>query len=353
MLNLNDTHLAALIAKPLSVSQLRQQISTAYQTETDRLADSPLWGANDDALTALLASYTGLMRDKLYQTLQNMASIPANFLQTLWFKDTTTDSQHSEITLIQATENDNNTLLTIVNPLSADATLKAVNLPTLLQITASDSHALPYDDDEVKALSALTKALNQGGYQFSSIDETVLQPVNGLHFKTRFDNLKPLVAKKTVVKAGAFSINVTLDLESKVLDYQILDEDGHDWKDLGSEDVKSDRFEWASTTIPEELVNHHLKLVVRVAAGNNSPALDELFVIASNNAILMRQGKQKGVYELPLPNQKLFTVLIDPDNNMVYLKYPDPETQVIELNRQYPFIGEWLKAVLPQKRAFN
>ena len=39
MLNLNDTHLAALIAKPLNVSQLRQQISTAYQTEADRLAD--------------------------------------------------------------------------------------------------------------------------------------------------------------------------------------------------------------------------------------------------------------------------------------------------------------------------
>ena len=45
--------------------------------------------------------------------------------------------------------------------------------------------------------------------------------------------------------------------------------------------------------------------------------------------------------------------MVNPDNNMIYLKYPDPETQVIELNRQYPFIGEWLKAVLPQKRAFN
>ena len=92
---------------------------------------------------------------------------------------------------------------------------------------------------------------------------------------------------------------------------------------------------------------------MRVSAGTNSPALDELFVIASSNAILMRQGSHQGVYELPLPNQKLFTVMVNPDNNMIYLKYPDPETQVIELNRQYPFIGEWLKAVLPQKRAFN
>ncbi|MBO1690698.1 hypothetical protein HJW02_13740, partial [Akkermansia sp. GGCC_0220] len=68
-------------------------------------------------------------------------------------------------------------LLTIVDPLSPSATLKAVNLPTLLQITASDSNALPYDADEIKALSALTKALNQGGYQFATIDETVLQPI--------------------------------------------------------------------------------------------------------------------------------------------------------------------------------
>ena len=271
----------------------------------------------------------------------------------MWFKDTTSDPHHSEITLIQATEEDNQPLLTIVDPLSPSATLKAANLPTLLQITASDSNALPYDADEIKALSALTKALNQGGYQFATIDETVLQPINGLHFKTRFDNLKPLVAKKTVVKAGEFSIQTNLDRDSKVLDYQVLDEDGHDWKDLGSEEVKGDRFEWASTTIPEELVNHHLKLVVRVSAGTNSPALDELFVIASSNAILMRQGSHQGVYELPLPNQKLFTVMVNPDNNMIYLKYPDPETQVIELNRQYPFIGEWLKAVLPQKRAFN
>lgn len=353
MLNLNDAHLAALITKPLTVAQARQQIGTAYQQEADRLANSPLWESNDEALTALLASYTNLLGNKLYQALQNLTSIPTPFLQTLWLQDTTADAHHSEIAVIQTTQDDNNTLLTIVDPLSDDAKLKAVNLPTLLQITAADSNAMTYDAETVKALSALAKALNQGGYRFTTVDETVLQPVNGLSFKTRFDNLKPLVAKKAVIKAGDFSIGTSLDQDAKVLGYQVLDEDGHDWQDLGSEEIKNDRFEWASTTVPQELVNHRLKLIIRVSAGSNSPALDELFVIASNNAILMRQGANAGVYELPLPNQKIFTVMINPANNMVYLKYPDPETQIIELNHQYPFIGEWLKAVLPQKRAFN
>ena len=36
MLNLNDAHLAALITKPLTVAQARQQIGTAYQQEADR-----------------------------------------------------------------------------------------------------------------------------------------------------------------------------------------------------------------------------------------------------------------------------------------------------------------------------
>ena len=223
MLNLNDAHLAALITKPLTVAQARQQIGTAYQQEADRLANSPLWESNDEALTALLASYTNLLGNKLYQALQNLTSIPTPFLQTLWLQDTTADAHHSEIAVIQTTQDDNNTLLTIVDPLSDDAKLKAVNLPTLLQITAADSNAMTYDAETVKALSALAKALNQGGYRFTTVDETVLQPVNGLSFKTRFDNLKPLVAKKAVIKAGDFSIGTSLDQDAKVLGYQVLD----------------------------------------------------------------------------------------------------------------------------------
>ena len=88
MLNLNDAHLAALITKPLTVAQARQQIGTAYQQEADRLANSPLWESNDEALTALLASYTNLLGNKLYQALQNLTSIPTPFLQTLWLQDT-------------------------------------------------------------------------------------------------------------------------------------------------------------------------------------------------------------------------------------------------------------------------
>lgn len=122
MLNLKVTHCAALMSKPLNVSQHCQQISTAYQTEAVRLADSPLWGSKVVALTAYLASTTGCMRVKLYQTCQNMSAIPTNFYQTCWFKDTTSDPHHRVITLIQATVEDNQPLLTMLYPLSPSAT---------------------------------------------------------------------------------------------------------------------------------------------------------------------------------------------------------------------------------------
>lgn len=134
-------------------------------------------------------------------------------------------------------------------------------------------------------LSALTCALNLRGYQFATIAETVLQPINGYYFKTRLANLKPLVAKKTVVMPGEFSIQTNLARDSMLLDTQVLDVHGQAWMHLGSVQVMRARLAWASTTIPVQLVNHHLCLVVRVSAGTNSPALDELFVIASSNAI--------------------------------------------------------------------
>ncbi|PLC31987.1 hypothetical protein C0Q89_15020, partial [Lacticaseibacillus rhamnosus] len=129
-------------------------------------------------------------------------AVTTNVLKTVWFKGATSGPHYSKITLIQGNEAGNQSRLSLDDPLSPSATLKDVNLPTLLQSTASDSNSLPYDADDIKTLAALTKALTHGGYQFATIDATILQPINGLHFKTRFDNLTPTDPKKTVVKPG-------------------------------------------------------------------------------------------------------------------------------------------------------
>ncbi|WP_162208331.1 hypothetical protein [Lacticaseibacillus saniviri] len=119
---------------------------------------------------------------------------------------------------------------------------------------------------------------------------------------------------------------------------------------MGTEDLTKTTFSWASTTIPDELVDHNLTLQLNLRSSNNSPALDELFVTASNNAILMRQLPGNGHYELVLPNKQPLTVQVDPKSDTLKLGYPENTIQIIELNKQYPFIGDWLKQVLPKNQ---
>ncbi|WP_225046770.1 hypothetical protein [Lacticaseibacillus kribbianus] len=349
MLNLEDQSLQKLITAPMSAKEARQAVTKAYKARINAMRNDALWQANLPAMAATIRSYTTLLADKLLAALRGDKHLDKDFAARLWYEVSVGDADRSTITLYLAGTSSNQELLTIDGPFTKEAKLVAKNLPTLLQVTAEDP-TLDYTDAEVTALIALIKCLYTADLAFTSIDETVLQPVDGLHFKTRYTTVRTLNVTKTVAD-GSATLTVPLT-NAAVATYQVLDDHKRDWADAGTDSQDAQGFSWTTSTLPEELEGQNLKLVAQVRTGENSPALDELFVIASANAILMRQG-QPGDYSLDLPNHAQLAIKVDPDSDALTLRYPEPTRQLIELNHTYPFIGEWLKAILPMRRAFN
>ncbi|WP_125704742.1 hypothetical protein [Lacticaseibacillus daqingensis] len=351
MLNYNDATIQKLVTGALSAHEARTKISAAYHKALSALRNDGLWEANLPAMMTVTASFTNLLGDKLLQALKADRTVADDFASRLWFDVTMADVDHSAITFHLASADHNQDLLTIDTPLGDSAKLVAKSLPTLIQVTATEP-VLDYTDSEVTALSAMIKVLYTADLAFARIDETVLQPVDGLTFKTRYDNTQVRTATATARTAGDLTLTLPLT-EGVVLGYRVRDNSGSDWTNLGTADTTATAFTWTSNTIPENLVGHSLKLEAQVRTGENSPALDELFVIASSNAILMRQGSNLGDYALDLPNHKTLAINVDPEEDTLTLAYPEPTVQVLELNHTYPFLGDWLKAILPMRRAFN
>jgi len=351
MLNLRDSKLKSILTSLLTASEAREQVTTHWQNAQKSFKSSPLVNSQA-AETSLLASYTDLLGDKLYQALTEVSGVSSDFLDRIWIESAANTPEQSGLKFNLETKTGTLGLFSVMNPLSDDGHLVSENLPTLLQITAKDAE-LVFTQAELDQLSTIIKVLYTADYRFLSIDDTVLQPIDQLSFKTKYDNTQPLTTTVHVDEPGNVQLSMDIDPNAVVVGYQILDDAGHDWMDLGTEDLTKTTFSWASTTIPDELVDHNLTLQLNLRSSNNSPALDELFVTASNNAILMRQLPGNGHYELVLPNKQPLTVQVDPKSDTLKLGYPENTIQIIELNKQYPFIGDWLKQVLPKKPAFN
>ncbi|WP_127849101.1 hypothetical protein [Lacticaseibacillus hulanensis] len=352
MLNYNDQEITSIITSDLDIAESRTRITVKSDATIDALKNSELWSTNTSAQTGVLLDFTTLLASKIYQNLSDTNGLgDSAFFKQLWLKPVVPDTEHTTIVFFQATPDGNKELFTIVDPLRTDGRLVASNLPTLLQITSKNDDAVTYTDEELTALIALVKELYTAGYGFRTVDETVLQPVDGLTFATKFDTSLPVKAFATVQEAGDIRLAATIN--GTVAGYHVYDEDNHDWMDLGTDTRDGDQFIWESTSIPEELVGQQLTLAVSVQSVDNVPAMDELFVIASSNAILMRESTNPGEYSLDLPNHKSLTVRVNPMSGTVTLGYPEPTTQIIELDNQYPFLGQWMKSVLPKKPAFN
>jgi hypothetical protein len=352
VLNYNDQEITSIITSNLDIAEARTRITVKSDATLEKLRNSELWATNTAMQTSALLDFTALLASKIYQDLSDNGTLKqSKFMDALWLKPVVPDTEHTTIVFFQATPEGNKELFTIVDPLRTDGRLVASNLPTLIQITSKNDDALGYSDSEVTALIAMVKELYTTGYTFRTVDETVLQPVDGLTFATKFDTSRPIKASATVQEAGDIRLAATIN--GTVAGYHVFDEENHDWMDLGTDTRDGDQFVWESTSIPEDLVGQKLTLAVSVQSVDNVPAMDELFVIASSNAILMRESVNPGEYSLSLPNHKDLSVRVNPLSGTVTLGYPEPTTQIIELDNQYPFLGEWLKSVLPKKPAFN
>ncbi|WDF83022.1 hypothetical protein PQ472_01900 [Lacticaseibacillus pabuli] len=351
MLNFNDQEILSIINDALEPADARHRVTIKAEKDEHALSSDPLWASNDFVRVNNLLAYTELFADKLKQSFDTVDGLKGtDFNSRLWMQSVAPSAEHTTIVFFLATEDENRELFTVVDPLSTDGYIVASNLPTLPQITG-DEDDLGYNEDELRGLSVLIREMYAAGYNFRTVDETVLQPVDGLTFTTKFDTSNAVSESEMVMEPGNLSISV--ELRGTVSSYHVLDEDGHDWMDLGTASMDGDTFTWASTSIPGELVGQNLTLQANVRSAANVPAMDELFVIASSNAILMKQLPGDGNYALTLPKHRDLSVSVDVDKNTVSLSYPDSETQIIELNTEYPFFGQWLQAVLPKKPAFN
>lgn len=351
MLNFKDKEVIDIITSELEPAEARRRVTIKSEEDSKKTSNDPIWAQNEFACANQLLAYTELLADKFTQALSDVQGLAGtDFAKRLWLQAVAPNATHTTIVFFLATPENNRELFTLVDPLRTDGRLVSSNLPTLEQITAKDSE-LDFSDEEITALIVLIKEMYAAGYGFRSVDETVLQPVDGLSFNTKFDTSKPVTASKDVTAAGNIVLHV--HVPGPVAAYQVVDDEGHDWMDLGSDKLDHGDFIWESTSIPEELVGHELTLQVAARSVDNVPAMDELFVIASSNAILMRETGNNGEYALSLPNHQDLTVRVDASANTVTLAYPNSTTQIIELDNQYPFLGEWLKAVLPKKPAFN
>lgn len=352
MLNLNDKETLDIITTQMEAATARTRTTLKYEERVNQFSSSPVWSANDTAQTNLIHEFTELLANKLVQSFNATQGLhETDFMDRFWLQSTATDSEHSTITAFLASDGDNHELMSIIDPLSTDGYMVATNLPTLLQITAQDGPQIDYSESEMKALSALTKALYATGYQFRSVDETVLQPVAGLTFGTKFDNDNPLTNSATITEPG--NVRLFVETDDPVASFHVYDDEGHDWMDLGAASEPGDGLAWESTTIPDELVGSNLTLSVNVHSDQNVPALDELFVTAANNAILMRETTREGQYVLALPDHNDLTVTVDAEQGNISLGYPDATVQVVELVHNYAFLGTWLRGVLPKRPAFN
>ncbi|KRM86602.1 hypothetical protein [Lacticaseibacillus thailandensis] len=352
MLNLNDKETIEIITTQMEAAQARTRITLKYEERVNDFSNSDVWSANVTAQTNLLHEFTELLANKLVQSFNATEGLhETEFMDRFWLKTSADDAEHSTITAFLANKGDNHELLSIVNPLSTDGYLQATDLPTLLQITAQDGPKVDYTEAELKALSALTKALYATGYRFRGVDETVLQPVAGLTFGTKFDNAAPLTNSATITEPG--NVRLFVETDDPVASFHVYDDEGHDWMDLGAASEPGNGLAWESTTIPDELVGSNLTLSVNVHSDQNVPALDELFVTAANNAVLMRETDREGQYVLALPDHNDLTVTVDAEQGNISLGYPDATVQVLELVHNYPFLGTWLRGVLPKRPAFN
>ncbi|ANK60363.1 hypothetical protein [Loigolactobacillus backii] len=346
MLNFNQPQLRDLIAAPADIGQIRQTTMTLYQKQRQYVIDKQQWMQNDQALLELTASYTRVFADKIWEAFNNDKLISqAELLEHIWMNVASDTNQRLAINLNYASDDgQNNTILFSINEaLTAKAYLTAQHLPTLQQIKENASEAYFMDEEQFPALMQMIKLLYAAKIQFQTPRETVLQPVNNLNFKVIFPADKSFSTRTIVTdnvhEPAKLSINIG---NFDVRHFKVNDDEKNDVTDLGRSKISdSGLFTWEAETIPD-LLNHELTLTISAVEVDALPCLEDLFVTSSSNNILMKTGSTIGTYKLELPNQKELELTINSQNETLSLHYPDPETQIYELNHLYPFFSKWL-----------
>lgn len=347
MLNFKQPQLRDIIKAPAAIAKSRKALIDLYRQKRQLLTDDAHWAHNTAALAEFGASYTRLFMDKLWECFNEAEIIgDSELLAHLWLQVNQQDHGTAINVNYADDQGANHLLFTIDQPMQTQAHLTAHQLPQLADLNAEEPHYLLTD----KMFPALLKMINllyEADLKFLSPQETILQPVNGLHFNIQFPETKTMTSTLKVSNNVATPVKINLEINHyAVRHYQVTDESDNDVTDLGKTNLsKQGTFSWQAKHLPE-LTNQTLTLTVEAVAIDALPCLDDLFVLASSHNILMRTGQDNGHYQLELPNKQALGLDVDSVAETLTLQYPDENTQIYELCKTYPFLGQWLEKTL-------
>ncbi|MFD0898219.1 hypothetical protein [Loigolactobacillus binensis] len=347
MLNFKQPQLRDVIEAPADIAAARTSLAHLYQQKRQLFTDKAHWAHNSAAVYEFGASYTRLFMDKLWEAFNDDPVIgDSPLLDHLWLQVVQQD-HGTAVNINYADEaGTNHLLLSIDQALNMQAHLTAHELPVLADFTATKPQYL-LTEKMFPALLQLIKLLYAAKLHFLSPKETVLQPVAGLHFGVKFPDAKTFTATLKVSNNVAVPVKINVEIgHYDVRSFKVSDETDNDVTTVGKPQVSAGgTFSWEAQHLPE-LTNQTLTLTVEAVAIDTLPCLDNLFVTASGNNILMRTGAQVGSYQLELPNQKELGLTVNSQDETLTLHYPDTDTQIYELSKTYPFFGEWLEETL-------
>lgn len=347
MLNFKQPKLRDIIKAPAAIAKTRKALIQLYRQKRQLLTDDPHWAHNDAALAEFGASYTRLFMDKLWESFNEAETIgDSELLAHLWLQ--VTQQEHGTAIHVNYADDQgaNHLLFTIDQAMQTNAHLTAHHLPQLADLNAEKPHYL-LTDQMFPALLKMINLLYEADLRFLSPQETILQPVNGLHFNIQFPETKTMTSTLKVSNNVATPVKINLEINHyAVRHYQVTDESDNDVTDLGKTNLSNQgTFSWQAKHLPE-LTNQTLTLTVEAVAIDALPCLDDLFVLASSHNILMRAGKDSGHYQLELTNKQALGLDVDSVAETLTLQYPDENTQIYELCKTYPFLGQWLEKTL-------
>lgn len=347
MLNFKQPQLRDVIEAPADIAQVRTNLARLYQQKRQLLTDKAHWAHNDAALFEAGASYTRLFMDKMWEAFNEDKLIgDSALIEHLWLQ--VVQQEHGTAVNVNYADEagENHVLFAIDQALHVQAHLTAHELPVLADITDEAPDYL-VNEKMFPALLQIIKLLYAADLRFRSPKETILQPVNDLHFGVKFPDAKTFTATLKVSNNVAVPVKINVEIgHYDVRSFQVVDETGNDVTTIGKPHVSaSGTFSWEAQHLPE-LTNQTLTLTVEAVAIDTLPCLDNLFVIASGNNILMRTGEQVGSFQLELPNKQELGITVNSQDETLTLHYPDADTQIYELAKTYSFFGEWLEATL-------
>lgn len=343
MINYNQPKVHDIIDSNAAINDIRQEIMTIYGSTLLNLNDKPQWQTNAAALANNAAEFSRILMNKIYEICCDDEIISnSELFEHLWI-ETVVNGAAPQIKFNYANNDSRNTLLfTINHPIDQQGHLEADNLPTIDDIAPA---ALPFNDNDYAALIRLIKLLYTADYRFTTAIETILQPVDGLTFKTVFPPLQNTATSQEIHSNDEpISLKVNVG-NNDIASYEVI-MNGKNIADSGNAQLTSDgTFIWERDS-DDDLADQTITLSVNFVSTDHLPALDDLFIAASMSGVLMRAGDKVDEYELTLPNKQVLGLSISAPQQAIRLHYPEPTLHVYELIKQYDFLGDWLKGAI-------